>query len=78
VNFLDPGPCYCDWDIHVWKEGKVLDLDPTLPWLYHGTIGRDSAGMEAAWEWAASTNLGCTAAGAGHQHIWFIVLDHYA
>ncbi len=59
----------------MWKEGKVLDLDLTRPWLDHGTIGRDSAGMEAAWEWAASPDSGCTAAGAGHQHSEHITLS---
>ncbi len=48
VNFLDPGPCCSDWDIHVWKEGEGPEPDPFPNRFHLGIIGRDPASMEMA------------------------------
>ncbi len=78
MNFLDPGPCCSDWDIHVWKEGEGPEPDP-FPYRFHlGIIGRDPASMEMAG--LSTFRMFCCRIEASTEctyYIKFIVLEHH-
>jgi hypothetical protein len=49
MNCRDPGPCYSDYDIHVWKEGKSPEPDlappPLIPPQYHQVGSRHGGSL---------------------------------
>jgi hypothetical protein len=63
-------------DILVWKQVESPQPDPTPHWFHPGISSRDSAVMEAAWEWAAPPHSGCNTTGCSHQQSEHVILNY--